>query len=353
MSKNLKIFLGISYLIILFAFLYFIFTGIEISRLNDFSYYKDFQKNLSDYVSENIIINIIYFFIFAVLWVALLGFGAPLLIISGILFGQWIGTLVSIISISVGALILYSIGDFFFRDLVKNTLEQKFEKYIVLFKKNEFYYFFIYRFIGGLGVPFGLQNLIPILFGMKKSNYFFSSFFGFLPGFFIFNTIGSGLNSYVAQSEKFNILDYLDNKVKSKETIIKNNHIKHTTTFFPGYSVGDRTRSFFKVQDGCNYFCSFCTIPLARGRSRSGTINETVLKAKELAKNPIKEVVLTGVNIGDFGHGTKENFFELIKELDKVEGIERYRISSIEPDLLTEEIIEFVKNSKKFFDDKN
>ena len=136
MSKNLKIFLGISYLIILFTFLYFIFTWIEISRLNDFSYYKDFQKDLSEYVSEKIITNIIYFFIFAVLWVALLGFGSPLLIISGILFGQWIGTLVSIISISVGALILYSIGDFFFRDLVKNTLEQKFEKYIVLFKKN-------------------------------------------------------------------------------------------------------------------------------------------------------------------------------------------------------------------------
>ena len=209
MSKNLKIFLGISYLIILFTFLYFIFTGIEISRLNDFSYYKDFQKDLSDYVSEKIISNIIYFFIFAVLWVALLGFGAPLLIISGILFGQWIGTLVSVISISVGALILYSIGDFFFRDLVKNTLEQKFEKYIVLFKKNEFYYFFIYRFIGGLGVPFGLQNLIPILFGMKKSNYFFSSLFGFIPGFFIFNTIGSGLNSYVAQSEKFDMIDFI------------------------------------------------------------------------------------------------------------------------------------------------
>ena len=209
MNKNLKIFLGISYLIILFTFLYFIFTGIEISRLNDFSYYKDFQKNLSDYVSEKIISNIIYFFIFAVLWVALLGFGAPLLIISGILFGQWIGTLVSVISISFGALILYSIGNFFFRDLVKKILEKKFDKYIFLFKKNEFYYFFIYRFIGGLGVPFGLQNLIPILFGMKKLSYFFSSFLGFIPGFFIFNTIGSGLNSYVAQSEKFDMIDFI------------------------------------------------------------------------------------------------------------------------------------------------
>ena len=209
MSKNLKIFLGISYLILLFVFLYFIFTAIEITKLNDFSYYKDLQEDLSNHMSENIITNIIYFFIFAVIWVALLGFGSPLLIISGILFGKWIGTLISVISISFGALILYLIGNFFFRDLVKKILENKFNKYIFLFKKNEFYYFFIYRFIGGLGVPFGLQNLIPILFGMKNLNYFFSSFFGFIPGFFIFNTIGSGLNSYVAQSEKFNMLDFI------------------------------------------------------------------------------------------------------------------------------------------------
>ncbi len=209
MSKNLKIFLGISYLIILFSFLYFIFTGIEISRLNDFSYYKELQQELSSYVSANIIINLFYFFIFAIFWVALLGFGSPLLIISGILFGQWLGTTISVISISVGALILYSIGNFFFRDLVKIILKQKFDKYIFLFKKNEFYYFFIYRFIGGLGIPFGLQNLIPILFGMKKLNYFFSSFFGFIPGFFVFNTIGAGLNSYVEQSDKFDMFQFI------------------------------------------------------------------------------------------------------------------------------------------------
>ena len=209
MSKNLKIFLGISYLIILFTFLYFIFTGIEISRLNDFAYYKELQIDLNNYISANTMLNLIYFFIFAVIWVALLGFGSPLLIISGIMFGQWIGTFVSLISISLGALILYSIGNFFFRDLVKKILEQKFDKFIILFRKNEFYYFFIYRFIGGLGVPFGLQNLLPILFGMKKLNYFFSSFLGFIPGFFIFNTIGAGLNSYVEQSERFNMLDLI------------------------------------------------------------------------------------------------------------------------------------------------
>ena len=209
MSKNLKIFLGVSYLLILFFFLYFIFTAIEINRLDDFAYYKEIQTNLETYISKNIIINVIYFFIFAIIWVTLLGFGSPILIISGILFGKIIGTLVSVISISIGALLLYSIGNFFFRDLVKSILEKKFNKYIQLFQKNEFFYFFIYRFIGGLGVPFGLQNLIPILFGMKKINYFLASFFGFIPGFFIINTIGAGLNTYISQADSFNMIDFI------------------------------------------------------------------------------------------------------------------------------------------------
>ena len=209
MSKNLKIFLGISYLLVLFFFLYFIFAGIEINRLDDFSYYKEIQSDLDAFISTNRIINLIYFFIFAVIWVSLLGFGSPILIISGILFGQLLGTLISVISISVGALVLYSIGNFFFRDLVKLILKKKFDKYIKLFQKNEFYYFFIYRFVGGLGVPFGLQNLIPILFDMKKINYFLSSFFGFIPGFFVMNTIGAGLNSYIAKAENFSISDLL------------------------------------------------------------------------------------------------------------------------------------------------
>ncbi len=209
MSKNLKIFLGISYLLILFAFLYFIFTGIEINRLDDFSYYKEIQSDLDDYISNNIVINLIYFFIFAVIWIALLGFGSPILIISGILFGQWLGTLISVISISIGALFLYSIGIFFFRDIVKTILEKKFEKYIQLFKKNEFFYFFIYRFVGGLGIPFGLQNLIPVLFDMKKINYFLASFFGLIPSMFILNTIGAGLNSYIEQAETFSMIDFI------------------------------------------------------------------------------------------------------------------------------------------------
>ena len=209
MGKNLKIFLGVSYLILLFLFLYFIFTAIEINRLDDFTYYKELQSDLDTFISANVLINVFYFFIFAVIWVALLGFGSPILIISGILFGQIIGTIVSVFSISIGALILYSIGNFFFRDIVKVILEKKFEKYVQLFQKNEFFYFFIYRFVGGLGVPFGLQNLIPILFGMKKLNYFLASILGFIPGFFIINTIGAGLNSYISNAENFSMIELI------------------------------------------------------------------------------------------------------------------------------------------------
>ncbi len=216
MSKNLKIFLGVSYLLILFVFLYFIFGSIQINRLDDFSYYKEVQSNLDSYISSNILTNLFYFFIFGIIWVILLGFGSPILIISGILFGQWLGTAISVLSLSVGALALYSIGNFFFRDLVKLILEEKFIKYISLFQKNEFFYFFIYRFVGGLGVPFFLQNLLPILFGMKKRNYFLSSCLGFIPSFFIMNTIGAGLNIYIKQANNFSMI----NLILSKEIYI-------------------------------------------------------------------------------------------------------------------------------------
>jgi threonylcarbamoyladenosine tRNA methylthiotransferase MtaB len=156
-----------------------------------------------------------------------------------------------------------------------------------------------------------------------------------------------GVDIVLGANEKFNILDYLTDLQKKETVQIANQEIKHTKEFVPGFSIGDRTRSFFKVQDGCNYFCSFCTIPLARGRARNASIADTLIKARELAQTGVKEVVLTGVNIGDFGYGTDENFFQLLQELDKIEGIERFRISSIEPNLLTDEIIEFVAQSKR------
>jgi uncharacterized membrane protein YdjX (TVP38/TMEM64 family) len=206
MNKNFKFSLGFIYLLLLAVFLYFIFSNIQINRLNDFSYYKELQLSLNSFVSSNLLVNIIYFCIFSIIWVTLLGFGSPILIVSGILFGKWIGTVVSILSISVGALVLYSIADFFFKDIIKNFFEQKFKKYVQLFQKNEFYYFFIYRFVGGLGVPFFLQNVFPVLFNMKKINYFFSSFLGFVPAFFVFNTIGAGLNTYIEKNDEFSFL---------------------------------------------------------------------------------------------------------------------------------------------------
>ena len=212
MSKKLKFFLGVCYLFILFIFLYFIFSKIEISRLSDFLYYKEIQSNLEIFIGKNIYINLILFSIFAAIWVILLGFGSPLLIISGIFFGKWIGTLISVISISFGALALYSIANFFFEGLFQKIFKSKFSKHIDLFKKNEFYYYFIYRFIGGLGVPFCLQNTLPVIFNMKKFNYFFSSMLGFIPGFFVFNTIGAGLNQYIKESESFSFIDLVLNK---------------------------------------------------------------------------------------------------------------------------------------------
>ncbi|MBM3428715.1 MAG: MiaB/RimO family radical SAM methylthiotransferase, partial [Bacteroidetes bacterium] len=155
-----------------------------------------------------------------------------------------------------------------------------------------------------------------------------------------------GVNVVLGANEKFKILEYIQGEEKEKRAVV--GHIKEVNEFVPSFSSGDRTRTFLKVQDGCNYFCAFCTIPLARGRSRSASIEETLIQAKKAIETGAKEIVLTGVNIGDFGTANGETFFDLIKQLDVLEGIERYRISSIEPNLLSEDIIDFVAGSKKF-----
>ncbi len=157
-----------------------------------------------------------------------------------------------------------------------------------------------------------------------------------------------GVDYVLGSAEKLNVTSYLNNLVKTDETVISLTPFKEINDFHKAYSYGDRTRSFLKVQDGCNYFCTYCTIPMARGKSRNDTIDNTVEEAKLISQKGIKEVILTGVNIGDFGRSSNETFFDLVKALDEVEGIERYRISSIEPNLLTDEIIDFVANSKRF-----
>lgn len=163
-----------------------------------------------------------------------------------------------------------------------------------------------------------------------------------------------GVDLVLGATEKFNLPHYLENISKREHADVHACEIADANTFVDAWSFGDRTRAFLKVQDGCDYTCAFCTIPLARGKSRSDSIENVVANARHLAGLCIKEIVLTGVNLGDFGkglHGGKkreETFIELIRELDEVEGIERFRISSIEPNLLTDEVIRFVAASKRF-----
>lgn len=158
-----------------------------------------------------------------------------------------------------------------------------------------------------------------------------------------------GVDLVLGAEQKLDIISYLNGLNKTKEAgAIRTSASKEIRNFTPSCSADDRTRHFLKVQDGCDYFCSYCTIPFARGRSRNGSIVSMVQQAEEVARQGGKEIVLTGVNIGDFGKTTGETFIDLIHALDKVDGIERYRISSIEPNLITDEAIEFVANSKRF-----
>ncbi len=160
-----------------------------------------------------------------------------------------------------------------------------------------------------------------------------------------------GVDAVLGANEKFRLIELLDGFVRSEQPLVLSSDIKHTNSFHTSYSLQDRTRTFLKVQDGCDYSCSFCTIPLARGGSRSDTIENIVKTAQEVTASGVKEIVLTGVNTGDFGlqgGERKERFIDLVQALDRVEGIARIRISSIEPNLLTNEIIECVARSKRF-----
>lgn len=157
----------------------------------------------------------------------------------------------------------------------------------------------------------------------------------------------SGVDLVLGASEKFNLTQFLNSTQKKEVAEVHDGRIKDVLDYHASFSVGDRTRSFLKIQDGCDYFCSFCTIPLARGKSRSDTISNIITQANTIVASGVKEIILTGVNTGDFGVGTNETFYDLLKAFEKVDGLERLRISSIEPNLLTDEIIELAAVSSK------
>ena len=193
--KKFKIYLGILYVLLISTFLYFFFSKFTLQELSSYEFIKnnvDYFSNLKD---KNYYTLLLTFFLFVVFWVLLLGFGSPVALASGFIFGKWIGTIIIAISLSVGSLLLYLIANFFFRDFVQQKLGNRMVFLKDLFKKNEFLYFLIYRFIGGL--PFFIHNTLPVIFNIRIINYFFGTLLGMIPQLFIMVSIGSGLEKII------------------------------------------------------------------------------------------------------------------------------------------------------------
>ena len=194
-TKKLKIYLGILYIILISTFLYFFFSKFSFQEITSYEFIQNNVEYFSNLKNQNFFALLIIFFLFVVFWVLLLGFGSPVALASGFIYGKWIGTVVIALSLSVGALILYLITIFFFKDLVHQKLGNKMVYLKELFKKNEFLYFLVYRFIGG--IPFFIANTMPVIFNIKIKNYFFGTLIGMIPQLFIMVSIGSGLEKII------------------------------------------------------------------------------------------------------------------------------------------------------------
>ena len=193
--KKFKIYLGILYVLLISTFLYFFFSKFTLQELSSYEFIKNNVDYFSSLKDKNYYTLLLTFFLFVVFWVLLLGFGSPVALASGFIFGKWIGTIIIATSLSVGSLLLYLIANFFFRDLVQQKLGNRMVFLKDLFKKNEFLYFLIYRFIGGL--PFFIHNTLPVIFNVRIVNYFFGTLLGMIPQLFIMVSIGSGLEKII------------------------------------------------------------------------------------------------------------------------------------------------------------
>ena len=193
--KKFKIYLGILYVLLISTFLYFFFSKFTLQELSSYEFIKNNVDYFSSLKDKNYYTLLLTFFLFVVFWVLLLGFGSPVALASGFIFGKWIGTIIIATSLSVGSLLLYLIANFFFRDLVQQKLGNRMVFLKDLFKKNEFLYFLIYRFIGGL--PFFIHNTLPVIFNIRIINYFFGTLLGMIPQLFIMVSIGSGLEKII------------------------------------------------------------------------------------------------------------------------------------------------------------
>ena len=200
MNLKLKLLLGAIYLICFSTLMFIIFSNFDLKDLTDVNFFKNNQQLLNNFKLENTFLLLTLFSIFSIIWILLLGFGSPLALFAGFAFGKWIGTLISVISFSIGATLLYCLANLFFKDFIKNKFSKKIKKFINFFNKNDFIYFMLFRFTGG-GMPFAIQNVLPVIFNMKIKKYFFSTLLGVAPGIFIITSLGAGVGNFIDRND--------------------------------------------------------------------------------------------------------------------------------------------------------
>ena len=207
-TKNIKIIIGLFYLILLFIFLYLFFSKFTLEEITTYKFIQANREYLANIKQNNTILLLFAFLIFTIIWVLILGFASPILLAAGFIFGKWLGVLLAVGSLSIGATILYIFAGYFFKDLIEEKFLSKFKNLETKFKKNEFIFFLIYRFVGG--IPFQIANLLPILFNVKRKNYFFGSFLGIMPQGFIITSLGSGISEIIKNNDTVpSLLDLL------------------------------------------------------------------------------------------------------------------------------------------------
>ena len=204
-SLNLKLILGIAYLVIISTGLYFLFSVVDLKDLLSYEFIKSNKDIILKYKSENFLFLATVFFVFSIIWVLFLGFAMPLLVFSGFVFGKWWGILIVLTSTTIGATLLYSLVGFFFRDLIKQKLAPKFSKLKEFYIKNDILYFMSFRFMGGGGSPYAVQNVLPILFDMSIKNYVIATFIGSAPSMFVTVALGSGIETIIDQNTTLSI----------------------------------------------------------------------------------------------------------------------------------------------------
>ena len=209
-SINLKLIIGIFYLIIISIGLYFLFSAIDVKDLMSYEFIRANKEIILKYKKENFLLLTFFFFVFSIFWILLLGFAMPILIFSGFVFGKWWGILIILTATTIGATLLYLLASLFFRNIVEKKLAPKFSRLREFFNKNDIIYFMCFRFVGGGGVPYAVQNILPILFNMSVKNYVIATFLGSMPSMFVTVALGSGIENIIDKNEELSVVSIIN-----------------------------------------------------------------------------------------------------------------------------------------------